>query len=222
MPDLEEISSKRCYKCHETKPTTAFNKAKSRKDGLQPHCKACHVEIARAYRANHAEKHREYQRTYRAAHAEGRNEYSRTWCAANPDKRRDYIQANATAIREQQRAYKAAHQAANPDLYRNDWHRRRARLKGNGGSFSTQELKHMRLTQGGYCAYCQHFHGSRLTIDHIIPTTQGGRHEAGNICLACPRCNYSKQDRTPDQWLDRWYYDWRQRAPEYIPPYWYD
>jgi len=62
----------------------------------------------------------------------------------------------------------------------------------------------MRLTQGGFCTYCQH-HRPRLTIDHIIPLKQGGRHEAANICLACPRCNFSKGNRTPDQWVNRWY-----------------
>ena len=63
----------------------------------------------------------------------------------------------------------------------------------------------MRLTQGGFCAYCQHQHSKALTIDHIIPITQGGRHETANICLACPRCNSRKNNRTPDQWTDRWY-----------------
>lgn len=187
----------------------------------------------RAYYAANAQTINERHRTYRTANVEARREYRRVYNAANAEaireQKRVYRAANIDHIREKDRAYYAnivqaklkhdaayakakrdyirAHRAANPDLYRAATHRRLALIKGNGGSFTTQELMHMRLTQGGFCAYCQYQHDpDALTIDHIIPITQGGRHEAANICLACPRCNYSKHDRTPDQWLNRWYY----------------
>lgn len=224
---------KHCPKCRETKPLDAFHKNKSQKDGLNHYCKACKAQYYAANvemlqeqrcpkRAANAEAKREYDHAYKAANAEAIREYERAYYAANAEVRREKMRAyqatHIEAIREQQRA----HRAANPDLYRAAKHRRRVRLNGNGGSFTPQELRHMRVTQGGICAYCQNFHGPRLTLEHIVPIKQGGRHEAGNICLACPRCNYSKKDRTPHQWLDRWYYDWRQRDPEYIPPHWYD
>lgn len=47
------------------------------------------------------------------------------------------------------------------------------------------------------CQYC----GStrRLTIDHVIPLSKGGKHRWDNVITACERCNQQKGDRTPDQ-----------------------
>lgn len=164
----------------------------------------------RAYYDANAEKLREYSRTYRVVNAEVIREKDRAYRVANQEialeKERAYRAANAESIREKQRAYSRA----NPDLFRIASQKRRARIKGNGGAFTREELALMRLTQGGFCAYCQGQHDpDELTIDHIIPIDQGGRHEAANIVLACPTCNSSKGNRTPDQWVNRWY--WRQR-----------
>ena len=213
------IPQKRCSKCGELKPLDAFHKNKSQKDGLAHYCRACRVE----YSAANAEYINEYARAYRASHIEKERERSHAYYTANTEKRRDYHRAhyiaNVEVILEKHRAYKAAnvevrreqaraYRATHPDVHRATWQRRHARIKGNGGSFTSQELRHMRLTQGGFCPYCQEHH-PHLSIDHIIPLKQGGRHEAANICLVCRRCNSSKGNRTPDQWLNRWY--WRQR-----------
>jgi 5-methylcytosine-specific restriction endonuclease McrA len=47
------------------------------------------------------------------------------------------------------------------------------------------------------CQYC----GStkRLTIDHIIPRSKGGKHTWDNVVIACERCNQHKGDRTPHE-----------------------
>jgi len=41
MADTNFITHKRCTKCGETKEVAHFGKQASRKDGLNPHCKAC-------------------------------------------------------------------------------------------------------------------------------------------------------------------------------------
>jgi 5-methylcytosine-specific restriction endonuclease McrA len=136
-----------------------------------------------AYRANphrwpkNIERRREYSRRYRQLNLEHLKEYLRNWQKTHPEHNR---------LRAQ---------------------RRRARIKGNGGVFTVKELTAMRIAQAGICAYCREQHNSyALTIDHIIPIDQGGRHEAANICLACKKCNSSKWARTPEQWTNRWYY----------------
>ena len=50
---------------------------------------------------------------------------------------------------------------------------------------------------GNRCAYC----GSRekLTIDHIIPKSAGGRDTWLNLITACQSCNSKKGNRTPEQ-----------------------
>lgn len=49
------------------------------------------------------------------------------------------------------------------------------------------------------CAYCQTSEattGQPMTVDHIIPRSQGGASQIDNLCLACRRCNEFKSDRT--------------------------
>jgi len=38
-----------------------------------------------------------------------------------------------------------------------------------------------------------------LTIDHVVPRSQGGRKEWTNLVAACTRCNHRKGGRTPSQ-----------------------
>ena len=38
---------------------------------------------------------------------------------------------------------------------------------------------------------------SKLTLDHVIPSSKGGRTHWSNLLLACAPCNASKADRTP-------------------------
>lgn len=48
------------------------------------------------------------------------------------------------------------------------------------------------------CAYCQtqqSISGVRLTVDHIVPESLGGKTEADNLCLACWDCNLYKAAR---------------------------
>lgn len=51
---------------------------------------------------------------------------------------------------------------------------------------------------GAACVYCGR--EDNLTLDHIIPRSQGGSNDARNVAVACGSCNSSKGDRTPDEW----------------------
>jgi hypothetical protein len=49
------------------------------------------------------------------------------------------------------------------------------------------------------CAYCASgFSGARLTRDHIVPFSKGGRDTWMNVVTACRACNERKSDRTPE------------------------
>jgi hypothetical protein len=49
------------------------------------------------------------------------------------------------------------------------------------------------------CAYCgRTLAGSRLTRDHIIPFSLGGRDSWMNVVTACRGCNERKSNRTPE------------------------
>ncbi|MGE0529080.1 MAG: HNH endonuclease, partial [Bdellovibrionales bacterium] len=45
-----------------------------------------------------------------------------------------------------------------------------------------------------YC--CQKFSEKKLTVDHVIPLSKGGRHEWTNVVTACSECNNRKGDKT--------------------------
>jgi len=50
------------------------------------------------------------------------------------------------------------------------------------------------------CQYCGAQPGrSNLTVDHIIPKTQGGQTTWDNVVTACRDCNHRKGGRTPEQ-----------------------
>jgi len=53
---------------------------------------------------------------------------------------------------------------------------------------------------GHRCQYCgKKFPESELSLDHVIPKSQGGRLVWENTVAACFRCNVSKGGRTPRQ-----------------------
>lgn len=50
------------------------------------------------------------------------------------------------------------------------------------------------------CAYCgDHLPGHKLTRDHIVPVSRGGRDIWMNVVTACRYCNQRKAGRTPEQ-----------------------
>jgi 5-methylcytosine-specific restriction endonuclease McrA len=48
------------------------------------------------------------------------------------------------------------------------------------------------------CQYCGKT-SSQLTLDHVMPRHQGGRHTWENLVSACGPCNRKKAGRTPEQ-----------------------
>lgn len=180
---------------------------------------AANPELQQNYRAKNREKISERQRRYYNANPDYFREYRKTYYITHKEEilaqKRAYHKANAEAICEKSRIWRQK----NPERFKEQlrtwqtnhpgykciaWHRRRARIKDNGGTFTLAERNAMEIAQAGRCAYCKRF--ITLTIDHIIPIDQRGRHEAANICLACADCNNNKHNRTPEQWVNRWYY----------------
>jgi 5-methylcytosine-specific restriction endonuclease McrA len=50
------------------------------------------------------------------------------------------------------------------------------------------------------CAYCaREFSSQKLTRDHVLPVSQGGRDTWMNVVTACRHCNQTKSGRTPEQ-----------------------
>ena len=50
------------------------------------------------------------------------------------------------------------------------------------------------------CQYCyKKFSDKKLTIDHVVPLSKGGKHEWTNVVTACSVCNNRKGDKSPEK-----------------------
>lgn len=54
------------------------------------------------------------------------------------------------------------------------------------------------IRDGSRCVYCGERNG-KMTIDHIIPLSRGGRSDFENCVTACHQCNQRKGNRTPSE-----------------------
>jgi len=56
------------------------------------------------------------------------------------------------------------------------------------------------IRDGFTCQYCaQKFNPKELTIDHVLPASQGGPKIWTNVVTACRCCNQTKANRTPEK-----------------------
>ena len=55
--------------------------------------------------------------------------------------------------------------------------------------------RNIMVRDGFRCVYCGS--SSRLTIDHVIPASKGGKNNFDNCVTACQPCNNKKGNRTP-------------------------
>ena len=111
---------------------------------------------------------------------------------------REHIRATRAAwyIKHQKRlaAHHAAYRLANPELHYNGKKNYAHRKRANGGSFPHASWEHLKTLFGQCCAYCRQ-RIEKLTQDHVIPLSKGGRHFSGNIVPACQPCNSRKGTR---------------------------
>jgi len=71
------------------------------------------------------------------------------------------------------------------------------RLPKQGVKFNRRNIY---ARDGNRCQYCGTKHStSELSLDHVIPRSQGGRSAWDNIVCACLKCNIKKGGRTPEQ-----------------------
>lgn len=94
---------------------------------------------------------------------------------------------------ERERARVKRYKLANPDKQAQWNSTRRKALEGVKKTFDSSQWEEVKARFRNRCAYC----GERkpLTVDHVIPVSQGGDHSISNIVPACQACNSSKGNR---------------------------
>lgn len=176
------------------------------------------------------EEKAERRRQYNAAHKEDRHQYyienrekklayAKQWRAEHPEKVEEYRQ-RAKAIdpairREQCRKYKQKLRTERPEEYKARHsaikHRRRARIKGNGGSYTPDEYKMCLEFFGGRCAYTGEPLVDGFHMDHVVPLAKGGTSAIHNLVPCNPEPNLDKSDRDFAEWYFSTDYYTRER-----------
>lgn len=194
-PQVLGISTdKRCYACGKWKPVDQFSRDRTRKDGLDPKCRACQA----AYRKANAERISKTKRSCREKKIEHYRERDKRYAIENAARIDEYQRQYRVKHAEKKRAYARAYRLTDKGRMseRGASERRRARELNASGTFATSDIEAIRKAQGNRCYIC----GKTLKkyhIDHFIPLAKGGTNDPGNLRLACPKCNNHKRAKHP-------------------------
>lgn len=167
----------------------------------QGECKACRSANVHARRSWDSETRRAWKRKNYQANKRKESARQKKWRKSNPEKSR----------LQSQRARKAR-----PEKYREirraSDHKREAAKRGNGGSFTPQQWRELKVLYGHKCLCCGRSEevlnslGLTLVPDHIIPISKGGTSNIDNIQPLCHAsslrapvgCNNTKHTQSTD------------------------
>lgn len=186
-----------------------FRKDERLKSKLRSNC----LECERRYREDNAEQMREYQRRYYKERREAillrtrqnyfnrrtqYNEYQRQYYQSHKQEKaewgRRYRASHADKIRKRHKIYRATHR---------DTDRRRARSASAIGTHTVADIAVLLRSQKLQCWWCGEKLGKVYHIDHRVPLSRGGTDAPENLCITCPTCNLSKNNKLPQEWSDR-------------------
>jgi 5-methylcytosine-specific restriction endonuclease McrA len=114
-------------------------------------------------------KRQAIMRNWRERNAEHRAKYQRDWKLADPEKYR----ALAASYRSKRRVSSSVE--ADPASLVAAWVKRTPKI----------------------CYWCDKKCAKKYHIDHYEPLAKGGRHQVGNLVIACPTCNLRKNAKDP-------------------------
>jgi 5-methylcytosine-specific restriction endonuclease McrA len=185
------IQYRRCKACEQYRPISEYSKSPKRIDGLNAKCYACRSADYKEYRKRvprDKEKAREYAREY----AKRRPPLTLKQKQARAAFRRDHYQRNKEKMALQHKDYLRRHPGKNSEqasLYR-------LRSKNQGVFIFTE--KDIRKLSRATCAYCGA--SGKMSIDHVMPVSKGGRNSIGNLLPACRTCNSEKHAKLLIVW----------------------
>lgn len=187
MTDAANDNGKRCSRCAELKPLSAFYKDATKLLGVSSRCMECAKAATREWERNNQER---------------KNANSKQWAAANKDKRRETARKYQSKVgREEMAAKLRKWRQENPEANRAALARRRARKKNAGGDYTADDVFALARLQRNRCACCMKSLSTGFHVDHVVPLSKGGRNDRTNLQLLCPPCNLSKNARDPVEFM---------------------
>lgn len=195
--------TKFCNGCQQHLPLTQFNKRSSTPSGLASKCKSCCADYCRQWYKNNADKQKEQSSKWYSEHREYATEWVKERRAENPEKFRQRDKERYSVNPDIKLRRNNEWAKANPGKVKARGHRARARKREAPGQFTAADIDQIRAGQTDKhgalrCWIC----GKPMTsyhIDHFIPLIKGGTNDAGNLRLACPKCNMSKGGKHPHE-----------------------
>ena len=213
---VEDITTKLCNKCGETKPLAGFSKDRSKRDGLSTICKCCrsagHAEwraknpdqvkanYAAWYAAN-ADKARSYSKEYRLAHPEQTKAAVDAWRKENPDKSKAAMARWSVANKDRKKELNHSWYLNNKTKVRVQRKNRKLRMKS--GRLSVDIVEKLLKIQKGKCACCKKPLGEDFHLDHIMPLALGGTNTNDNVQLLRKLCNLQKNAKHPVDFMQQ-------------------
>lgn len=81
--------------------------------------------------------------------------------------------------------------------------KRRASELSAAGEYTIEDVKLQLRSQKYKCWWCEKPLKGVWHIDHRIPLSKGGSNWPNNICITCPHCNLSKNNKLPHEFNGR-------------------
>lgn len=177
-----------CKKCKTKKDLTDFYKHPSSKDGRRIICRRCISEKSALEYKKNPTKRIATSIEWNKNNSERRLQIQRNWYNRNKKQVSEYYFRT--------KVHKKKITKLDP-LYLEKknirWHKRRAKLKGSGGSHTIKEWEEAKVKYNNKCAICKK--KKKLTKDHIIPITKEGTDYISNIQPLCSTCNIKKGNK---------------------------
>lgn len=165
-----------CVSCNEMLDCSNFHKDKSKRDGFCSYCKKCKNNKDREAYNNNPEKKKKSVKEY----MKRTGEYYK-YKPYNPK----YYSSDISKAKKRARDLK-----------------RRVKIRSNDNFEITSNVIQTILNDSnGKCTYCGKDCKGNYHIDHIIPVSRGGGNNRENLCLSCPMCNWSKKDKTAEEYM---------------------
>lgn len=150
------------------------------------------------------EYNRQYAKSYRIANPLKVKEANKKWVEMHKDERREYM----INWRENNKEHLANYERNRPNLKEHNKvnsSRRRSKSLGELSIRTIQLVYEDNIKRYGTltCVYCLlpiQFHND--TLEHRLPLARGGTHEYNNLAIACKKCNFKKNKKTEQEFMD--------------------
>jgi len=163
-------------------------------------CIACSRAQTYEWAAANPDRWDESRQQWRDGNRARIKQQSITWIKEHPGQRCATLKLWRDANKEKHSEQRKSRRKAKPHVYRAIAENRRARKMAAGGSYTSEQIERMFLSQRGKCVGCGASIKRYFEADHIVPLTRGGPNDISNIQLLCMPCNRRKHTKPPEVW----------------------